>query len=193
MKLRILFPLSLGLILLTQGCSAPLVVGGAVAGGAAVATDRRTVGTMVDDQSIELKAISAFIEDAGISKQAHVSATSYNGIVLLTGEAPTEALRSRATELVRGIPSVRQVHNEIALREPTPAATRAKDTWITSKVKSKLLTNEEVEGLRVKVVTVDGIVYLMGLTTREQARLASDLARDTDGVRLVVKVFEYID
>lgn len=172
-----------------QGC-AVVAVGGA---GAAVATDRRSAGAMVDDQAIELKINNALFKNDQLSKQAHINFTSYGGVVLLTGEAPSEALRDNAVELVRHVDNVRRVHNEIIIAAPSPIKSRNQDAWITTKVKTKLIATKEVSANSVKVVTENGSVYLMGLLTRAEADAVTEVARSVDGVSRVVTLFEYQD
>ncbi len=188
------FMLFIATLALVPGC-APVVVGGA-ATGAAVAHDRRTAGTVLEDQSIELKALARLREDPEIRDQAHINVTSYNLIVLLTGETPTEAMRHRAAEIVRGIDRVRQVHNELRVAAPSSMMSRSSDTLITAKVKTALFGVKGVEGFdptRVKVVTENGTVYLMGLVRRVEADAAAEAARTVSGVQRVVKLFEYLD
>jgi len=175
-----------------QGCTAA-VVGTGVGTGTAMAYDRRTAGTVLDDQIIELKAWNALEEDQELSSQSHISVTSFNNVVLLTGETPSEALRERAEAIVRGVPKVRHVHNELTLSAPSAILSRSGDTWITSKVKSAMLATEGVPGTRIKVVTANGTVYLMGLVTREEAEAATETVRRIGGVQRVVKLFEYIE
>lgn len=176
------------------GC-APVVVGGAAAGGSAL-HDRRTVGTVVDDQGIELKARLAIADNQELSSQVHASVTSYNGVVLLTGQAPTETLRQQVQDIVAGTEKVRMVHNEMSIAAPNSMMTRSSDTVITAKVKTALFNIKGLEGFdatRVKVVTEDGVVYLMGLLYRREADAVADQARQVGGVMKVVKVFEYLD
>lgn len=187
-------PRLLLLLLLSQllaACAAPVVVGGAAAGGAAVAHDRRSTGTMVDDEGIELKALNAIGNDAQLSEQCHINVTSFNGIVLLTGEAPTGALRDQVLRLARKQPKVRRVLNEITLAKPSPLSRRAKDSWLTAKVKTKLLGADGLDGTRIKVVSENGTVFLMGLVTRDEAATAVKVTKQTDGVTRVVRAFEY--
>lgn len=174
-----------------QGC-APVVVAGAAAG-ASVANDRRTAGTVLEDQSIELKAGSAIQADEALSKSVHISVTSFNNIVLLTGQAPTRALREQVLEHVRSIDKVKGIHDEISVEDPTSFNTRSNDTWITTKCKSTLLGAKGLDATHVKVVTEDGVVYLMGLVTREEGNTAAKTVQQVTGVQKVVKVFEYID
>tara|TARA_Y100001934_G_C12230707_1_gene715261 strand:- start:139 stop:714 length:576 start_codon:yes stop_codon:yes gene_type:complete len=181
----------LSVITLIQGCAA--VLGAGAATGAAVANDRRTVGTMLDDQTIEFKVLDALRSDDDLWQQTHVNGTSVNNIVLLTGEAPTDELRQRIETLVHQIPKVRRVHNEIVIGAPSSLLTRSSDSWITGKVKTNLLTTDIQEATQIKVVTENGSVYLMGLVTQAEASRATDVARAVGGVQRVVKVFEYLD
>ncbi len=176
---------------LLQGC--PAVVVGGAATGAAVNNDRRTTGAMIDDQGIEFKATSAIYNNKKIYDQSHINFTSFNGVLLVTGETPNEALKQEVTNLVKDIPRVRKVYNELAILAPSALPSRTSDTWITSKVKSKLLADKDVKGLHTKVVTERGIVYLMGKIRRNEADKVVNVVRSTGGVQKVVKVFEYID
>ena len=178
-------------ILLLHGCAAVAVTG--VAAGTSVAADKRTTGTVIEDQSIEFKAGRAFSADKELDEQAHISTTSYNTAVLLTGEAPTEELRQRAVDLARNIERVTRVHNEISIAAPSSLMSRSSDTVITSKVKTKLLADKNVSGLNIKVVTEKGVVYLMGLSSKGNADRATEIARTTGGVQKVVKLFQYTD
>lgn len=182
--------LSLAALLTLQGC-APVVVATGVGVAAMSANDRRTTGIQVEDQSIELKASNRISSSLG--SQVHVNVTSFNRNVLLTGEAPTEALRAEAEKLAAGVENVRAVTNEIAIAGISTMGARSNDTFITSKVKARLLDSGKVSANHVKVVTEASIVYLMGLVTRAEAEAATEVARTTGGVRKVVRVFEYID
>jgi osmotically-inducible protein OsmY len=190
---------------LLYGC-APVVIGGAAAGTAVVATSRRSPGSVVDDETIELKARLAILENKELNSQVHVEITSYNGIVLLTGEAPTAELRTEVENLVKKVPelenlsretpTVSRVHNEITIAAPSSFMTRASDSLVTAKVKVALLGITDIEGFngtRVKVVTNNGTVYLMGLLTHKEADAVTEKARQVGGVQRVVKLFEYID
>lgn len=192
MTARVLYgTISIALVvLLLQGCAAVLV-GTAAVTGAVVASDPRTTGTVIDDKGIKVKAITQLGEDEELWDQSHLNVTSVNGIVLLTGETPTEELRMRAGDIVSRIDKVRQVHNEIAIGVPTTLGVRSNDTWITSKVKASLIGTEGVPGVHIKIVTENGTVFLMGLVTREEGDKATDVARRIHGVKRVVKLFEY--
>ncbi len=178
-------------IAILQGCATAVVTGAAT--GATLAVERRTTGTIIDDQAIELKAAKAIFQDKAFNEQTHINVTSYNGIVLLTGEALTEDLKQQATQMLQAIPKVRRVHNELSIAAPSAITSRSSDTWITSKVLAKLTTNENINHFHVKVVTENSIVYLMGLLTPAEAERVVDVVRTSAGVQRVVKIFEYID
>ena len=179
---------------LLQGC-APLMLGG-VATGATVAHDRRTVGSFVEDQSIEMKATTALNAEPELQRQGHINVTSFNMIVLVSGEAPSEALRQRAGEVIGNIEKVRRVHNEVIVAAPSSVMSRSSDTLITAKVKTALFRIEGMEDFdptRVKVVTENGTVFLMGLLTRAEGDATARAASGVGGVQRVVKLFEYLD
>ena len=174
-----------------QGCVGVAATGAAVGG--AAAQDRRTTGSYVDDEMIELKVLAAIFQDGTLASQTHVNATSFNGLVLLTGEAPGKSLRDRITEIARNIVSVRAVQNEVELRAPSMLGSRTNDTLITTRVKIALLREDEINAARVKVVTERGAVFLMGLLGQDEADRATEIARRVPGVQRVVKVIEYIE
>lgn len=184
--------IAIGSLSLLQAC-APLVVGTA-ATGASVAHDRRTAGTFLEDQTIELKAKSALNEDPEINEQAHLNVTSINLVVLLSGEAPSEALRQRAGDIVGRVEKVRRVHNEVLVAAPSSMMTRSSDTLITAKVKTSFFSIKDLQKFdptRVKVVTENGTVFLMGLVTRAEGDATASAASGVSGVQRVVKLFEY--
>jgi osmotically-inducible protein OsmY len=177
------------------GC-APLVVGGAAAAGGAAVYSRRSAETFFDDERIEWKTRMAVREDQDVNNQIHLNIISYNGIVLMVGQAPTEELRTRTEEIVKGAANIRLIHNEMTIAAPSSFMSRSSDTVITTKVKTKILgiiTDNNNDGLRTKVVTDNGIVYLMGLLTRAEADAVTNAARQVGGVQKVVKLFEYTD
>jgi osmotically-inducible protein OsmY len=152
----------------------------------------RTLAQQIEDESIETKArVNIHAADATFD-DAHLVIVSFNGYVLLAGQVPTEALKARATDVVRKIDGVRRIYNELEIASPSSAMTRSSDTWITAKVKSWLLGSPDTEGLRVKVVTEDGVVYLMGLVTADEAQRITDTAAGISGVQRVVKLFEIV-
>jgi len=179
---------------LLGGCAA-VVVGGAAVGASAV-HERRSVGTMIDDEGIEWKVRSALNGDKTLSSQSHLSVISVNGVVLLVGQTPTEALRQQATILAKGVDNVRLVHNELAIAAPNSYMTRSSDSYVTSKVKTSLFKvkgHDDFDPTRVKVVTENGTVYLMGILYRSEAEDAARQASRVGGVQKVVKLFEYMD
>ena len=169
-----------------QAC-VPLAVTG-MGAAALMATDRRTTGTYVEDESIEWKAVARLRQD---SRGAHVNATSYNRRVLLTGQAPTEDEKRRIESVVREIPNVREVTNEITVGQVSSMASRGNDALVTSNVKARMVNNPKFSSTHVKVVTEAGVVYLMGLVTQEEGEAAVEVARTTQGASSIVKVFEY--
>jgi osmotically-inducible protein OsmY len=172
-----------------EGC-VPLVVGG-VAATAAVATDRRSTGTQLDDEFIEDKSVAAIFERYG--RSVHVNVTSYNGIALLTGEVPTEGTKNEVAQIVRSMPKVRIVQNELVIGPTSSLSARTNDTFITSKVKTRFVElHDKFQINHVKVVTERSVVYLMGIVRRDEGDAAAQAARTTSGVERVVKVFEYI-
>ena len=179
-----------------QGCTPAAAVTGAAAVGVAVVHDRRTAGTVLEDQTIELKAMDRMLNQLKGGDQVHINVTSYNNVVLLSGEAATPELRTRAEELVRGITKVRRVHNEIAVLPPSAVENRLTDTGLGLKVNyalTDLPDDMELDFTMVKVVTERNIVYLMGLVTRAEADVVVDRARRVSGVQRVVKIFDYLD
>jgi osmotically-inducible protein OsmY len=168
---------------------APLVVGGAVMTGM-VATDRRTTGSQVEDEGIELKVASAIRQELGDS--VHLNVTSFNKRVLMTGEVRTQALKERAEKLAQSQENVGDVINDLAVTQPSSLTQRSKDTIITGQVKAAFLDAKDLQVNTLKVVTERGIVYLMGRVTAREAKRATDVARTIGGVTKVVRVFEEI-
>jgi osmotically-inducible protein OsmY len=176
-----------------SGCEV-FVAAGIVTGvgtGLAVSEDRRTSGTFVEDEGIELKSAKHIREKLGTNVQVNV--TSFNRNVLLTGEAPTEAMKKEVENLVIGISNVRNVTNEINVANASSLISRSNDTLTTTKVKGRFLDSGRFQINHIKVVTENGAVYLLGLVKRQEAESASEIASSTSGVLKVVKVFEYLD
>jgi osmotically-inducible protein OsmY len=170
------------------GCIA--VAGGAMVGGTMMAVDRRTTGAQVDDQTIDLRvstAIAATIGEAG-----HVNGSSYNRVVLLTGEVPTDADRAKVEAAVAKVENVRAVVNEIAVMPKSSLGGQTNDTIITGKVKAAFIDAKELQVASIKVVTERGVVFLMGRVTETESNVAAQVARSVGGVQKVVKVFEII-
>ena len=174
---------------LLGGC-APLLLGGAAVGSAMVVTDRRTSGTQLEDQEIELKAVNRGREIVG--DPGHINATSYNRLVLLTGEVPSEADKASVEQSVTRIENVRRVVNELAVMGASSLGARSNDTLLTAKVTTSLIDAKDLMASTIKVVTERGTVYLMGIVTEREATRAADLARSVSGVQKVVRVFQVV-
>lgn len=178
-------------IILLQGCATAVVTGAAT--GASLVHDRRSAGAVLDDQGIEFKGSYALFSDKEIYDQSHINITSYNGIVLITGETPTEALKQQVSAKIKAIPKVRRIHNELIIAAPSALPSRSSDSWITSKIKAKMTTDKRVDAFYIKVVTEHGIVYLMGVVSHAEADVATEIVTKSAGVQRVVKIFEYTD
>jgi osmotically-inducible protein OsmY len=175
--------------MLMSGC-VPMLVAAGVGGATLVATDRRSVGAQADDEAVELKIANDV--SARYGDRVHVSTTSYNSIVLLSGEVPDQEILASVGNLTRTTNRVRAVHNELAVGPPTPLSTRTNDTFITSKVKTRFVEANKFSATHVKVVTERGTVYLMGIVSRAEGDTAGQIASTTSGVVRVVKLFEYM-
>lgn len=180
--------LGLGLANLS-GCVPAVAVG--VGTGVMMAEDRRTTGTYLLDEEIELKTANRVRESFG--RETHVNPTSYNRRVLLTGEAPNEETRAKVRELAMAVPNVREVQNELVVGGVSTFAARSNDAYLTAKVKTRLFDDRRFNANHVKVVTEAGTVFLMGIVKRAEGDAAADVAAKTKGVGKVVKVFEYLD
>jgi osmotically-inducible protein OsmY len=180
--------LALGLSLLS-GCFVPFMAGAAIGG--TIVYDRRDFQTLADDQQIFQQTNNKINADTELHNDAHILVTSFNRSVLIVGQAPTEALKARAQQLVASVPNIKRIYNEVSISGPTSPAVRSSDAWITTKVKSQMLVEAQLRSGQIKVVTEDSVVYLMGIVGREQADIAVDIARQVSGVQRVVKIFEY--
>lgn len=192
---RRLAAITLALTGLAAGGCIPLMIGG-VAGGVLLADDRRTSGTVVDDQNIELRLSNEI--STQFSKVSNANVTVYNRVALLTGEASTEQVRAGIEKIARAHSNVRHVQNEMQIAGASSLTARSNDSFITGRVKGRIVDNQargkdpRVQANHVKVVTEAGVVYLMGLVTAAEADQAAEIARTTSGVTRVVRVFELI-
>ena len=177
----------------------PYLAGWAIAagGGSAAAgystLDRRTTGTIIEDQAIEIKAYRAIAADKELDEQTHINITSYNTAVLVTGESPVDEMRQKIVSIVSAVDKVKHVYNEITIAAPSSMVSRSSDVYITTKVKAKLFADKILSGLVIKVNTEKGVVYLMGIVSQKEAENATNIARETGGVQKVVKLFKYTD
>jgi osmotically-inducible protein OsmY len=180
--------LALAAIGTLNGCA--LLVGGAMVGGTLMLNDRRTSGTQVEDQGIELKSASRTREVLG--NAGHVNVTSYNRQVLLTGEVPAESDKAAVEAAIARTENLRTIVNDLAVMSPSSIGGRSNDTLITSKVKASLVDAKDIISSAFKVVTERSVVYLMGRVTEREANRATDVARGVPGVEKVVRVFEVV-
>jgi len=189
-KLRLLALLAVFPVIASvlSGCVAAVVGGAGTA--VLVGEDRRTVGTVTEDQGIELKS-GQRVGDR--FKDAHINVTSFSRMVLITGEVTDAATRTEIEKIVRAVENVRGVYNEITVGNVTPLSARANDSFITSKVKARFVDQRLFNPVHVKVVTEASAVYLLGLVKRKEADDAVEITRTTSGVQKVVKLFEYLD
>lgn len=154
---------------------------------------KRTPGTFVDDAVLEPLIKNEIYKSNPEFKGSHIVVVSYNGLVLLAGQVATSELKEQAATVAQAVHRVRKVHNELSIGGPTSLVARSNDTWLTAKVKSRLVASPDAKGLKVKVVTENGVVYLMGLVSRDQADEVVAVTANVYGVQKIVKVFEYLD
>lgn len=187
MKIRTLTLLA-AFVPVLAGCFPVAVVG--VGAGALAIADRRLAEVQLSDESIEIRAANRIGEQFG--SRNHINVTSYNRMVLLTGEAHDAATKAEIEKVVAGVPNVRSVSNEILIGGPSPISSRSNDTYVTSKVKARFIDANKFAANHVKVVTEWGTVFLLGLVTQAEADAAVEIARTTSGALKVVRVFEII-
>lgn len=173
---------------LLQGCF-PMVVAGAAAGVMSV-HDRRTTGVQADDESLEWKISESL--PASLAAQSHLNVTAYNRRVLLTGEAPTPEARAEIEALARTQRGVSDVFNELVVAAPSNLSARSRDSFLTSKIKARLVDVQQVSANHIKVVSEAGVAYLLGIVNEREAKAAIHVARTTEGVRKVVNMLEIL-
>lgn len=177
--------------MLLSGCAA--IIGATTSDPIDMDPNRRTFGTMIDDQQLETISHVNIDKAHPDLKSAPISVTAYNGVILLTGQVKTQELRNLAANTVAKLNTVRQVHNELTVQAPISFLADTNDAWLTTKIKSKLMTNREVRSNRLKIVTENGVVHFMGMVPRSEAEMAAQVARATSGVQKVVLAVEYIE
>lgn len=153
---------------------------------------RRTLGNYIEDNSIEFKAKVNINKGSPALAESHISVNSFNGQVLLTGQVPDDRTKAEATDVVSQLREVRKIHNELEIAGPTSMMIRANDTYLTGRVKAQLLADSRTSGMRIKVTSENGAVFLMGLVSQQEGELAVEVVRNIVGVNKIVKVFEYI-
>ena len=176
---------------LLQGCAGAVMVG--AVGGAKMANDERSMSTQISDTNADFEISSALSKHEDINNQTNITGVVMNSNVLMIGQAPNSMLRDKAIKAVQELNIGGKIHNQIRIGNPTSFTTRSNDTWVTTKVKGRMLNEKDLDITRVKVITENGEVFLLGLIERNQAELAVDIARNTAGVRKVIKVFEYVE
>lgn len=176
---------------LLQGCVTAAVA--SLISGATIVNDKRSLGKLIDDQTIELSAYAALRKNKGIADNTHIVVTSVNGSVLIVGQAANTHLKELVAKTISELNSVEQIHNQIRVSNNISLTTRSNDVWLTSKVKMALFNSDKVEAINIKVVTENAEVFLMGLLNEEKAKEAVEVARNVSGVNRVFKAFEYVD
>lgn len=179
-------------VFLLQGCIPVVFVAGATAGGVMV-SDRRNLETIVEDKKINCRALLQLNSDPYFKEHSHISVTTFNRIVLLAGQVESPEMRRRAYELVKCVPNIRRINNQLCIGEPVHTMDKSMDVWITTKVKTAMLREKGLKSTQIKVLTEACTVYLMGLVTHEQAEIAVEVVREVNRVEKVVTLFEYID
>jgi osmotically-inducible protein OsmY len=174
---------------LLQSCAGLLV--GASVGVISVAHDRRTIGAQLDDTTTASRISIAMSNDTALKQQANISVQVFNGTALLVGQAPTRNLMHRAEKLALSVKNIKKLHNQIRLGAPAPASRIANDAWLASKVKTQLLADERIDGLHIEIEVENGEVFLMGLVNKKESSIAVDITRNIQGVKQVIKAFEY--
>lgn len=185
-NLMILIAITLSL----QGC---IFVAGAAAGAAGVAVvyDHRKLEKILLDEKIAKNVTSKLRAASNIHENSHIEVTCFNQIILLTGEATNPSIKQQADDIVRTVPEVKRIYNQITIKGPASSLTQASDAWITAKIKTEMLATKGLQSGTIKVVTENGTVYLMGTVNRDQAEISVDIARQVQGVQRVMKIFQY--
>lgn len=176
------------LTLSLSGCAGIFIAGATTT--ANIVTDTRTTKEIWNDNNIEFE-VAAITNKQPYRGSVRVTASSYRGSVVLMGQATTDAERRSFESQTKDVPGVETIHNQIRVKEPLSVSAISKDSWITTKVKSALLANSELNGIKVKVITEDSEVFLLGLVSREHADIATEVARNISGVKQVIRAFEY--
>lgn len=192
MKSTRISALAIALCLAATGCSSVLTA----ARDEPIDDNRgtRTIGSKIDDSLIETKAaVNIAKAHPDLDKASRIVVASYNGVVLLAGQTPREELKQIAEQTASNVQRVKRVHNELQITQPSSALARSNDSWLTTKIKTQMLADQNVPGSRIKVITENGIVYLLGLVTRQEGNRATSVVQGVSGVQRIVKLFEYID
>ncbi|MEZ8062478.1 MULTISPECIES: BON domain-containing protein [Vibrio] len=189
MKLFKLISVSL-LTLSLSGCAGLFIAGAATT--ANLVTDTRTTKEIWNDNNIEFE-VAAITNKQPYRGNVRITASSYRGSVVLMGQATTDAERRAFENQAKDVAGVESIHNQVRVKQPLSISAISNDSWITTKVKSALLAKSELNGIKVKVITEDSEVFLLGLVSREHADIATEVARNISGVKQVIRAFEYGD
>ncbi len=188
---KIAYALVLFTVVGLQGCVVVAAAGAGAAGTAAVVNENRSMSTVNDDNNIEYTANSEINQTPDLNENSHISVVSYNHAVLLVGQVPSDSVKQQVQSLVQSLPKVSRVYNQLTVGPETSMTTRTNDTWITTKVKAGMLKEKGLHSGQIKVVTENSNVYLLGVVSRRQAQMASDVARRISGVHRVVTLFQF--
>lgn len=180
----------ISMLLSLQGC---VFAVGAAAGAAAIAIvyDHRTIENSIQDTQIANTIIERIRVVPPLKNDSHIEVTVFNHVVLLTGETPNPEWKQQAETIAKSVPNVSRVYNQLTIEGPTSTLTRTSDSWITTKIKSQMLATDDLKSSSIKVITENGVVYLMGIVTKDQADISVDIARHVTGVQKVIKIFQY--
>lgn len=174
-----------------QGCIfvAGAAVGAAAAG--AVVFDKRTAKETADDKAIVEKIEDKLNDNPEIESTSHIVVVSFNGVVLLAGDVPNDAMRDQASAIAKTVPGITKLYNQVVISGKPSTLSRVNDSYITAKIKTQMVATDSLESSEIQVVTVAGTVFLMGVVSQEQAQIATDIAQHVSGVVKVVRVFQY--
>ncbi|WP_100643024.1 division/outer membrane stress-associated lipid-binding lipoprotein [Alteromonas facilis] len=176
-------------LVIQSGC-AVVAVGAAGTVAAVSANDRRTVGTQLDDTTLQGRIAFELAKQEALRNEANIQVNVYNSVVLLTGQAPSQALRQMAVDATQQVPNISKIHNQIRQTQPIGATTQANDIWLASKIRAKFVTDDRVPTLNVSVIVENSEVFLMGRLSMQEANAAVDIARNVEGVSKVVRAFD---
>lgn len=182
-------PLFISTFLLLGGCSTAMLATTSTTN--TLNQQGRSFSTTVSDQSITYKAMKAIQKDPELAKSSRVAIVTFEHNVLIVGEAPTEAYKQKIESIVKSVPNVRHIYNDVTIGTPLNSYEQGSDGVITANIKSRMFTTTNLRGRNIKVITENGTVYLMGNVSEEEGRIAAEVARNSSGVKKVVKLFEY--
>ena len=174
-----------------QGCFFLAAAGAGAATTAAVVNEKRSIETLADDKNIEFNVNSRISQDPVFMNRTHIVVVSFNHGVLLVGQVPDQTVRTQVASRVESLPKVTRIYNQLEIASPTSPLIRSNDAWITAKIKAEFLKTKNLKSGQIKVVTENGSVYLLGIVSHYQEILASNVARNVNGVKRIVKLFEY--